>query len=464
MPRILALPNEILLQVVENLSHGDLENFALTCKRILNLSWDEKKNTYGTITCGDVLTGSAARGLHLFNFLHDILLDDSIAVYTTELLIGAESVRDGGPEVCQILLGIEHEIDAVLSACPYLDCDQGNDFKQLIMTGDEDMTVALLITLLPNLLSIKMRGCSLWDYPILSQMFDNISESHSCKALARDWDSAARYVQQEARRKRDSMELSTAGTTTSASRRIDALDKVRDANIICETALTDFQWPSPFLSLPSMQSLSCRNFIIAGRLQRTHSPYSIANLDFQNISTDAICLGELLTNISSLRHFRYIESTFKGEPCDIIRILSLKQNRSLVSLTLTGNRYAVASRQWTGFVSYLKDFQTLKTISMDNTMLSKDYNKETENNVPGVPWRNVSSNVEYLPITVTSLTLAQPFAEGVGRELLQSLPKQKKEGLSGLTEVSFEHEPNLGADLEDALKDAGIELRFPNRA
>ena len=462
---MLALPNEILLQVIEKLSHGGLENFALTCKRILDLSWDaiqEKKNTYATITCG------ATSGLHLFDFLHDILLDDSIAVYTTEFLIGNRSVRGGScqtaHQVCQNLLGVEHEIDAVLSACPYLDCDQGNEFKQLIMTGDEDMVAALLITLLPNLLSIKMRGCSLWDYPILSQLFDNISESPSCKALGRDWDSAARYVQQEARRKRDSMELSTAGTTTSASRRIEALGKVRDANIICETALTDFPWPSPFLSLPSMQSVSCRNFTIADRLERTYSPYSIANLDFQNISTDAICLGELLTNISSLRHFRYVESTFKGEPCDIIRILSLKQNRSLVSLALTGNRYAVASRQWTGFVSYLKDFQALTTISLDNTMLSKDYNKGTENNAPGVPWRNVSSNVELLPITVTSLTLAQPFSEGVGRELLKSLPKQKMKGLSGLTEVSFEHEPNLGADLEDALKDAGIELRFPNRA
>ena len=475
MRRILALPNEILLQVIEKLSHGGLENFALTCKRILNLSWDaiqEKKNTYATINCGDVCQKSTSKGLPLFSLLHDVLLDDSIAVYTTKILIGEESCRDEwceeSPELCEILLGIEHETTSGLGQCPYLDNKEANAFRDLIMTGDKDAAVAFLLTLLPNLISIEVRNCAFYSTLSLPQMISNISETLSYRSQGRACDDAAVYVEQNAGRKTGSIDSSTASVSKSAKKRIGALSKVREAKIICDTTegLWQTQYFGPLLSLPSMQSLSSRNVLIDYVLECERAPNTstITNIEFEDVYLNDRNLKGLLINISSLRHFKFTKSVFAGEPYDIIQSLSVEQNRSLVSLDLAGNRYQVAPRQWISFVSYLKDFQVLKSIRLDNTMLTRKHDKWTEIMAFLIPWSKVSSNVELLPITVTSLTLAQPFAEGVGRELLTSLPKQKKKGLSALTEINFEHEPNLGADLEDTLENAGIELHFPNRA
>ncbi|CAF9927334.1 MAG: hypothetical protein ALECFALPRED_003684 [Alectoria fallacina] len=475
MPRLLALPNEIFLQVIENLSHGGLENFALTCKRILNLSWDaiqEKKNTYATISCGDVCQTSTSKGLYLFSLLHDILLDDSIAIYITKIIIGDDSCSDEwceeSPELCEILLGIEHELASALRACPYLDNKEANKFMHLIMTGDKDTAVAFLLTLLPNLVSIETRNCSFYSTWSLPQIISNISKTLSYRFQGRACDDTAVYVEQNAGGKISSIDLSTASVSKSARKRIEALSKVRDAKIICKTTepLFETQHFGPLLSLPSMQSLSSKKVFIdyVHECERAPNTYTITNIEFENVYLNDRNLKNLLINISSLRHFKCAESVFAGQPYDIIQSLSVEQNRSLVSLDLGENRYQVASRYWTSFVSYLKDFQVLKTIRLDNTMLTRKYDKWTETMVYLVPWCKVSSIVELLPSTVTSLTLAQPFAEGVGRELLKSLPEQKKKGLSGLTEINFEHEPNLGANLEDALKNACIELRFPNKA
>lgn len=138
MPQLLVLPNEVLLQVIGDLSHGGLENFALTCKRTLSLSRDaihKKKNAYSTIDSGDMIANDHVKGLRFFTILRDILLDDSIARYTTKIVIGDDSVRDSSqgseppfgktwsqsrPEVHQILLEVENEIALELNACPYL--------------------------------------------------------------------------------------------------------------------------------------------------------------------------------------------------------------------------------------------------------------------------------------------------------------------------------------------------------
>lgn len=491
MPQLLVLPNEVLLQVIGDLSHGGLENFALTCKQILSLSHDainEKKNTYSTIDSGDMFANDHVKGLRLFTVLRDILLDDSIAVYTTKIVIGDDSVRDSSmfsqppfgktwsqsrPAVHQILLEMENEIALALNACSYLNHDRAF-FQKKIMTGDKDsveVAIALLVTLLPSLHCIETRNCFSDFHRFLDRIFRSIGASHSNMAESQDWDNETESSQQKNEEKGSSIKSDMANMATSAKTQIPALSKIREVKILRTESflVSPVEIKMTSLSFSSIQPRSGNN--IVGYRRYLDASTSWCSTEGR---TTKICIGDnvthvrtlqdLLMNIISPENYSYTSPIFchhTWEPRDINQ--SLPNSLSLISPGHTEDDVANATTDCTSLERYLKEYQVLREVRLDNFTLTKDHLRLRDILAAWTPWYDVSSSIESLPVTVTHLALTGPFSKGVGgvgREFLEKLPGLKRNGLSGLKVVTFSREPLLGGDLEDALEDAGIELRL----
>ena len=469
MPQLLILPNEVLLQVIGDLSHGGLENFALTCKRILDLSWNaiqEKKDAYSTIQCGDVRIDSVG-GPCLFTVLHDILLDESIAVYTTEIIIGDGSLVDEGLDpllgrriksrIDQILLEVEDKLFSALRACPYLCDDEAETFHQRIMTGQKDEAVAFLLTLLPNLHSIEARNCFAWDGLFTDRMLQRISTNPIDKAQGQNWDDEADCAQHKTRKKGASIEPDTTAMVTSANVQIHALSKLRDVKMVAllRCSVSPFEVILDSISFPSLQSISGSKILGYYRQLHAIGSFDRTEIKIEDKFTEVGTLQDVLMNIFKYRCHAYsdrITSFQTWERCDI--------NQSLLSIL--GHPEEDLANAESGCISvegYLKDHQALTTVHLNNNMFSKDYLERRDHLAASIPWYDVPSSIESLPATVTHLLLTQSLGKGDAREALKILPELKRNGHSGLERVTIHQEPNLCEDLEDALKDVGIELR-----
>lgn len=233
MPQLLVLPNEILLQIVENLSHGGLENFALTCKRNLDLSWgaiQEKKNTYSTIDCDAMLTKDGDREGNTFVMLRKILLDDSIGIYTKKVIIGHD-LR--GPRTRQSLQGIEHEIVSALRECPLLNDKRIEKYQSAIMSGSKPHAAALLVTLLPNLVSIEIKCATRYSIRCLVKKLRKISGILSYDTPDSGRKKKIKHLQQHHEWKRTIMGYHAGNNGMRAKRRSQALRRIQDVEISC---------------------------------------------------------------------------------------------------------------------------------------------------------------------------------------------------------------------------------------
>ena len=233
MPQLLVLPNEILLQIIENLSHGGLENFALTCKRNLDLSWgaiQEKKNTYSTIDCDAVHTKDGDRECNTFVMLRKILLDDSIGIYTKKVIIGHD-LR--GPKMRQSLQEIEHEIASALRECPLLNDKRIERYQSMIVFGSKHHAAALLVTLLPNLVSIEIKCVTTYSIRYLVKMLRKISGILSYDTPDSGRKKKTKHLQQHYEWKRKVMGYHADDNGIRAKRRSQALRRIQDVKISC---------------------------------------------------------------------------------------------------------------------------------------------------------------------------------------------------------------------------------------
>ncbi|CAD6592743.1 MAG: hypothetical protein ASARMPREDX12_006426 [Alectoria sarmentosa] len=487
MPRLLSCPNEVLLQIVGDLSHGGLENFALTCKRAFNLSADaiaEKKEKYSTITIGQTPGNWSINGGHPFFTLHEVLLDDSIAVYPTKMLIGrwdrdpswsheVESVREDCSnksfseiikEITRHALELEDLISIAMTNYSLIFEDSEKCHKK-VMNGKSHAATRLLITMCPNLRSIGI-SCSFLDYSLTTRMLSGMSSSPQIQN-GRAYDSHLQSTESEC-----SMIARTTGHALEETKGRQACRKLCRLKVFGSGAVLGNY--APLLNIPSLRMLSGTYiddesfFRFDASIPAEPIKSTISKIEFENSMTSSACIDEIVQNLVCLQHFKYRYSEgFSGdaewEPYDIIRSLSRHLHHSLLSLDLTAGPRPVAKRYGTGLISSLKDFQVLQTIRLDNTVF-KDNERALDAERRSYPprYREIpSSTADLFPATLESLTLAQPFGKGVVQELLGDFPKHKSAKFPKLREVVFENKPGLEEELEKALRNAGITLRLP---
>ncbi|CAF9936493.1 MAG: hypothetical protein ALECFALPRED_006869 [Alectoria fallacina] len=475
MPGLLSCPNEVLLQIIGDLSHGGLENFAVTCKRGFNLSADaiaEKKKKYSTITCGQTLDNGSINGVHPFFTLREVLLDDSIAVYPTKMLIGRlDGDRSWSTEVETIkeitrhALDLEDLISSAMENYSLTFKDSEKRHKKKVMDGKSSAATRLLITMCPNLRSIDIYT-SFTDDSYCPRMISELSSSPQSE------NGRANDFHLQSTESEYSMRARTRGHALEEMKSSQACRKLCYLKVVGNGDGLGIY--APLSRIASLRTLSGTYLDDVGFF-RVYPLFpaepiesTISKIEFEKSMISSERIEVLVRNMVCVQHFKYRYSEFFGgdaewQPYDIIRSLSRHLHHCLLSLDLTGGPRTVAKRYGTGLISCLKDFQVLQTIRLDNTVF-KD-NERTR-----YAWRRTycphyheipSSTADLFPATVESLTLAQPFRIGVVQELLGDFPKQKNAKFPKLREIVFENKPGLEEELEKALRNAGITLRLP---
>ncbi|CAD6578117.1 MAG: hypothetical protein ASARMPRED_008534 [Alectoria sarmentosa] len=189
MACLLDTPNEILLQIVNQLVHADIESFALSCKRIYSLSESaiinhrEKSTKYENVTCGAVRIDGRQidDGFHPTLLLRDFLMDDSLCLYPLIFRAGdcsyfSEQIM---VEVGTALGDLEDVVRLKIQESPYIIVGKKGDWVKKVLAGHTESTVALLLSLLLNVKNVYLSGLCL-EYSHLESVLARISTlSHS---------------------------------------------------------------------------------------------------------------------------------------------------------------------------------------------------------------------------------------------------------------------------------------------
>ncbi|MCJ1459161.1 hypothetical protein MMC28_009538 [Mycoblastus sanguinarius] len=186
MAVLLDLPNEILIQIIDDTIPDDIENFSQCCDRIANLAEetleqhdDDKRNFDGPIISEH---GNEPHYSPL-DFLKTIIRNPQLALYPKRLWLG-----DGDDDYYNTHhddpdgrdTDIEDEmkdgIRKLLVDCPYIPHQDIERWASKIRGKCYHAGTALLLALLPNLRSISLYDSFyLGDY--LREMLDNITEA-----------------------------------------------------------------------------------------------------------------------------------------------------------------------------------------------------------------------------------------------------------------------------------------------
>lgn len=190
MAILLDLLDELLLDIVAGNQHEDLENLTLTCKRFLSVGkallqiHRAKKKKYSRIVFGTALGGADGADAYVHQpmfLLSKISEDVTIAGYPTKMIVGHDEYSD-----VPLIPDCREAVTAALSQCTHIKVQYREYVIREIMAGKINASVALLLTMLPNLLSVEF-------YNNLSETFwETISVLYSIAGIdtcAGDYDS-----------------------------------------------------------------------------------------------------------------------------------------------------------------------------------------------------------------------------------------------------------------------------------
>ena len=339
----------------------DIEQLAMTCKKVYKLA--EKRlerhanmrRQYNQVTFSNKV--NAAIRKHLTPtctialpacILRDVLSNDEIAFYPQDLIIGCLShppwggIRhtlecDSTPYATDFDHSILKEVQDVLCRklleCPYLTHDRALFLRKHIAWGNQMAMVAFLVTLLPNLRTMRFFPSQTTghfaDDMLVHDMVLRIAEASASEPFAP----------------------------------LPALSKLSTVEL--HRGL-DFEELLTFAALPSVQSItgwriSCRRF--GGTLGTHISGLQTLKLRLGEVKVDN--LVKLLYRIKALKVFSYENGSLVFQPCRILAALSEHAGHSLTHLTLTSpSMYGPKSSPADLYFGSLGRFRTLKEIDI----------------------------------------------------------------------------------------------------
>lgn len=342
--------------------------------------------------------------------LRDVLIDDEIAFYPQDLIIGCMSYPpwggmrhtlecDSTPYATDfdnsILKKVEDVLCRKLHECPYLTHDRALFFRKHIAWGNQMAIVAFLITLLPNLRTMRF-------FP--SQTAGHFADDMMIHDMV--------------------LRIAEA-SSTSEPIPLPALSKLSTVEL--HRGL-DFGELLSFAALPSMQSItgwrmSCRRF---GETLGTHiSGLQTIKLGWGEIQCDSLI--KLLCCIKALKVFSYDHGrSLVFQPSRILTALSEHAGHSLTHLTLRNpSIYGPKSSPADLYFGSLGRFQRLQEVDMQFNVFFKPTAEDYE----------VDRLVEVLPQSIETCRLSggrmkeqdlMALMEGLAEEKNIRLPKLGK--------------------------------------
>ena len=161
MTQFTDLPNEIVAMIAETVFPRDIVNFSAASKRIQSLSepslqkHHEMKLEYKCVKC-------TKNGTSLSDFLHDVVLQPTVALYVERLTIGTWSNGwHDGSEASHTTYPQEKMVTLEEAVAASVPSDQVLTWVTALKSGDEDPVLALLLLRLPNVAALSFRRAGL---------------------------------------------------------------------------------------------------------------------------------------------------------------------------------------------------------------------------------------------------------------------------------------------------------------
>ncbi|MCJ1429037.1 hypothetical protein MMC29_006950 [Sticta canariensis] len=359
--RLLSFPIEIILQIVKEVSPEDIEQLAMSCKKVYILAGErlrkhaEMKRKYNQLVLCN-FSHMDIKKVDPASILRDVLVNDQIAFYPQDIIIGSLSYRvrqDAQEELAldapvhsedfdaHFFEDVQDRLLAKLQGCPYLNDYNAQSLRKSITEGHQLASVALLITLFPNLRSMRV-------YPT-ETLGDYVDD---------------RFVHE--------MVLTIAKASSASERPIPSPALSKLSVVELHTGL-DFGDLLSFAALPSMRyisgmGLSSYRFDVTSGMDM--SGLRSLKLSMGKVKCDSLI--KLLGGIKALKIFIYHNGEVEFQPRRILTVLAERAAHSLTHLTLTnpsiqGPRPILADC----YFGSLRCFQSLKEIIVDRKIFCR---------------------------------------------------------------------------------------------
>ncbi|KAI4230244.1 MAG: hypothetical protein L6R36_000209 [Xanthoria steineri] len=453
---LVALPNEILLEIVHTIANADLDNFTSTCKILRSLAANtlrkhqERKKAYSKITYGNPADRYRVRTwAHPTLMLRD-LLDNDLFCYPKELIIdypvhdwdrvGNVSGHFKDPEA---LARLSEVVKPLIRSFHYLDSDE--DLRRGILQGDRGATMGLLLHLLQNLTALMITVYH-EDSPgpgnlqqVLDGLLSNTNRSNTVANVA-------------------------------SARPLSKLSQVKFTHGRHGISRNLSMW-APLFYLPSLRSVGAYSV----RAKEDTWNYSgfrsdIEKLKFIHSDIDIKSLDNYLKDIKDLQHFQFHHSR-RSDRISLqlfVQKLAMYASHSLRSLDIRGSSITDHPARSGGFfIGSLKAFQNLATICLESSMFIEpvDARKDPVSNAhdagEGWPCRLI----DMLPkssVVVRCYSRDSELISDLAVAMLQDLPERRAELLPNLKRIAFLCGGGLGhmkgSVLAKACREIGVKL------
>ena len=357
MFRLLCLPLELVLRIIDEICPNDIENFCL-CSKALRVTADDAlthhrdmKRTCSATSCGFISSGSPLASLkvsqHPVTIIQAILADKHYRFYPREIDLGfcrfwhseGEDVNlEAESKIRRILDDLNDQILRLIKNCPYLEnANEVARWQENLLRDSGGVCTAMAVTLLPNLRSMTLKDCVVND--VLIEMLVKIADAN----------------------------------VKSSSLASNALSNLSKLFILQE----DFKILSYFAILPSIRSIYGFQIRDQYNIPSPRSEKSrLKELILDDCTIDVRSLSKFLKGVKALEKFRYEASAaaftaFQWQPRKIVASLLENAQDSLEEVDLDYkdvfySRWEVAYRTPVGS---LRAFTKLKHVTVLVPML-----------------------------------------------------------------------------------------------
>ena len=477
MRQLLDLPSEVILNILEQVSNADLDNFTSTCSLIYHLAlkvlqghrW--RKHHYANITYGDPdWTRDETTWVHPTLMLRDLVAGDLLyyprAMYVNDNRDGdwddgryyTSDDEDDFPhdrrpytEIDRALEWFPRDIQPLCAASPYLSLGGDKEIlaKRIVCKGRIGTTLGFLLTLLPSLDSLHIKDYNKYSSGIedLKTIIENVIHSNQ--------NASEKFPSKRALSKLRSLTFSrTRGFMG---------------------AMWDLHVYAPFFYLPGIRILQADSVMADKDTWSYPGMHSnIEELYFERSDISMECFNTYLKDTKALRNFKYdthnhghYDPSLKKLVQNLLEVAS----HSLHSLDLRGplrmpdSLEAVHGRP--RFIGSLKGFQELKYIKIHASMLieplEKEFNQDTypRDPTPGRPCKLI----DILPASTIGLTLHYGSKATVVLAMLRGLKDMKATALPSFKSLEVEDATYLEQEvahraIKRTCEESGIDITF----
>lgn len=445
MPTLLHLPNEILLQIIEEARPDGIKSFVWTCKKIQTLGAKtlmqhvEDLERYDAPVFG--VWDKVSRGdVNPYAYLSDILLKPRRALYVNHLFIHDHSFTITkayqAPFTEQTLLNIDEVCGLLFSGngCPYIKSDEVDTWVEKLRWGDTKAAACLFLTLLPELKTLSISHYSRKGYV---DMIYEISKANQ---------SPHRTIPGPlALHKLDTIIIDDAI----------GMNRPGEKFGIYETCMT-----LPSLRVLKGQHIDC-NFDRWPSKEDFPLESNVTDIEFQRSAISAESFARLLTRTETLQRFTYGFSRLVGITGDytaksLKKVLEQFTAHSLTHLDLSGPRYPVNDNA--PFIGSLRRFKKLKHLRVQCNVFI-NYTSESAD----LPGHRLVDLLPLLPASLETFNLLPQATRAEVTYTLDKLRKKRKDCLPHLTKITCESRLPIVDGLLNECASVGIELVYPSR-